>query len=127
MHKFYSEMSSSQDQHLMEVDQQTMASCNQSHSIFLDSKADLIDLLKESCLDMATKLMEVDLITDQLYDKISTKDLVYSEYERTRAMLQTIYSKLKTPRAASIMENFIKVLRMEQLWHAIADLIGKYV
>ena len=120
-------MSSSQDQHLMEVDQQTMASCNQSHSIFLDSKADLIDLLKESCLDMATKLMEVDLITDQLYDKISTKDLVYSEYERTRAMLQTIYSKLKTPRAASIMENFIKVLRMEQLWHAIADLIGKYV
>ena len=120
-------MSSSQDQDFMEVEQQTMASCNQSHTIFLDSKADLIDLLQDSCLDMATKLLEDELITDQLYDKISTKDLVYSEYERTRAMLQTIYRKLKIPRAASIMEGFIKVLRMEQPWHATADLLGKYV
>ena len=120
-------MSSLQEQDFMEVEQQTMASCNQSHTIFLDSKADLIDLLQESCLDMATKLLEDDLITDQLYDKISTKDLVYSEYERTRAMLQTIYSKLKTPRAASVMEGLIKVLRMEQPWYAIADLVGKYV
>ena len=108
----------------MEVEQQTMASCNQSCIIFKESKADLIDLLQESCLDMATKLWEDDLITDQLYNELSKKVLVHTEYERTRVMLQTIYSKLKTAHAASIMKGLIIVLRKDQAWYAMAAEIG---
>ena len=120
-------MSSLQEQDFMEVEQQTMASYNQSYIIFKESKADLIDLLQESFLDMATKLWQDELITDQLYNEMSRKSLSYTEYERTRVMLQTIYSKLKTAHAASITKGLIIVLRKDQAWYAMADEIGKCV
>ena len=97
-----------------------MASSNQSLIIFKESKADLIDLLQQSCVNMATKLWEYDLITDELYNKIIRKGLSHTEYERTRAMLQAIYSKLKPPHAASIMKSLIIVLKKDQAWHAMA-------
>ena len=118
-------MSSLEKQDLME---QAIASNNQlEYIIFSESQADLRDLLEQACLDMATKLFEIGLITDQLYDSIAKRDLVITQHERTRAMLKTIYSKLKKPNARAIMKSFIAILRMDQAWYPLADEIGTYI
>ena len=107
---------------------QAIASNNQEYIIFSESQADLRDLLEQACLDMATKLWEIGLITDQLYDSIAKRDLVITQHERTRAMLKTIYSKLKKPNdAPAIMKSFIAILRMDQAWYPLAAEIGTYI